>query len=324
VAPLGSPLYAQFPGRLVAARMGAKSAVGSVNFALLRHDMTLGDRTVRFFALYMHLLDELAEGKPAPAWIESKSWKDGLASARAGEVVLLDEPIDAGTLIGRVGKAGPPELSRAQVHLEIFSGPNDRVFDSQGWTYIDGSAGGRFCDVDSINDEIDANHDKKLSREELSSYFSGGAGRAKDLRVVLHVSEWTAEPSWVEALRSTADFRDVPIGQVETMVAEQLAPGLWWDDRVARHARLPSDGVVYHYHPIAFLRFFNKRILENINTPPPDPTAGKEAPSTITDDFHDEAGTSMRSELEDTTDPCDETLSLDDLARGFESPECVE
>ncbi|MEZ4359683.1 MAG: N-acetylmuramoyl-L-alanine amidase [Kofleriaceae bacterium] len=324
VAPLGSPLYAQFPGRLVAARMGPRSPVGSVNFVLLRHDMTLGDKTVRFYALYMHLLDEQSESPPVVPWLESKGWQEWKAKGRAGEVALLDEPIDAGTLIGRVGMAGPPEIAKAQVHLEIFSGPNDRVFDSQGWTYLDGSAGGRFCDVDAINDEIDSNHDHRLTREELSSYYGGGAGRAKDLRVVLHVSEWTAEPNWVEALRSTADFHDVKLADVEALVAEQLAPGLWWDDRVARHARLPSDGVVYHYHPIAFLRFFNKRILENVNTPPPDPTAGKDAPDTITDDFHDEAGTSMRSDLEDATDPCDESLTLEDLVRGFESPECVD
>jgi N-acetylmuramoyl-L-alanine amidase len=324
---LGAPLYAQFPGRLVAARMGAKSPVGSVNFVLLRHDMTLGEETLRFYSLYMHLFDELAEPTAVVPWLAGKSWQEWKAKGgRSGEVALLDEPIDAGQMIGRFGVAGPPEVSKAQIHLEIFSGPNDRMFSKtarSGWEYIDGSAGGRFCDVDIINDEIDSNRDHVLSREEVTSHYSGG-DRSKDLRVVLHVSEWTAEPEWVEALRSTSDFRKVSAAEVEAMVAEQITPGLWWDERVARHARLPSDGVVYHYHPIAFLRFFNRRLLENVDVAPPDPTTGKDAPDSITDDFHDEDGSSMRSALEETTDPCDETLTLDDLVRGFDSPECVQ
>jgi N-acetylmuramoyl-L-alanine amidase len=328
VGALGAPVYAQFPGRLVAARMGKKSAVGSANFALLRHDLTLGEETLRFYALYMHLFDELSEATPVVPWMASKSWQEWKAKGgKPGEVALLDEPIDAGQMMGRFGVAGPPELSKAQIHLEIFSGPNDRMFSQvkgAAWDYIDGSAGGRFCDVDAINDEIDANHDHRLSREELAAAYSSG-DRSKYLRVILHVSEWAAEPSWSEALLSTADFRDVPPAEVEAMVAEQITPALWWDERVARHARLPSDGVVYHYHPIAFLRFFNKRLIENINTAPPDLTGGKgDPPASITDDFHDEDGSSMRGALEEVADPCDESLSLEDLVRGFESPECVQ
>lgn len=317
----GAPMFAQFPGRLVAARMGTRTAAGSVNFALLRHDLTLGKKTLRFFALYMHLADELAEGKSELPWMSSKGvaeWKQ--KGGRAGDVMLLDEPINAGDPVGRFGMAGPAELQKSQVHLEIFSGPNDRLVDSGAWVYIDGSAGGRFCDIDEINNEIDTNHDHKLSREELAAHYAT-SDRTREQRVVLHVSEWTAEPDWTEALRST---NDVPAAQVEEMVAEQLTPALWWDDKVARHAKLPSDGVVFHYHPIAFLLYFNKALLENRNAPPPDQGKGKDAPDTITDDFHEEDGASMRSALEDATDPCDELLSFDDLVKGFESPECVQ
>lgn len=226
-------------------------------------------------------------------------------------------------MVGRFGVAGPAALSKPQIHLEIFSGPNDPLFEKgRGWEYIDGSAGGRFCDIDEINSEIDQNHDGKLSREEVAAHYASG-DRSRYLRAILHVSEWTAEPNWAESLRATPDFRDVATAEIEEMVAEQITPGLWWDDRVARHARLPSDGVVYHYHPIMFLRFFNKGLIEAASTAAP-VVEGKDAPDTITDDFHDVDGSSMRSELEEATDPCDESLSLEDLVRGFESPECVE
>ncbi len=323
VGAAGAPVFAQFPGRVVAARMGGKSAAGSTNFVLIRHDLALGDKTVRFFVLYMHLQDELVDSKPAPPWMNNKGWQEWRSKGgRPGEVALLDEPVEGGDMVGRIGVAGPGSLAKAQLHLEIFSGPNEPLFEKGGWEYIDGSAGGRFCDVDEITSQIDQNRDGRFVRDEIAAYFAGG-DRTKYLVSFLHVSEWTAEPSWSESLQGTPDFRNVPAAEIEEMVAEQITPGLWWDDRVARHARLPSDGVVYHYHPVMFLRFFNKELIEAAATAPTQ-VEGKEAPSTITDDFHDVDGSSMRSELEDTADPCDESLTLADMVRGFESTECVE
>lgn len=324
VGAAGSPLYSQFPGRVVAARMGTRTAAGSFNFVLLRHDLAFGERTVRFYALYMHLQDELAEATPVVPWMNGKGWQEWKAKGgRAGEVALLDEPVEGGDMVGRFGVAGPGALAKPQVHLEIFSGPNDQIFEkNKAWEYIDGSAGGRFCDIDEINSEIDTNKDGKLNRDELAAHYAAGE-RSKYLRAILHVSEWTAEPNWAEALRATPDFRGVPPAEIDEMVAEQITPGLWWDERVARHARLPSDGVVYHYHPIMFLRFLNKELIEAAASAPTQ-VEGKDAPDTITDDFHDVDGSSMRSDLEEGADPCDESLTLEDLVRGFESPECVE
>ena len=112
----GSGVFAPFWGRLVAARIGTKTPIGSVNFVLLKHDMTLGATKVQFYSLYMHLRDET--GADAPAWMQSPAWKkDG----KPGAVVLLDEPVEAGSVIAHVGRAGPDNLSRAQVHVEFFS-----------------------------------------------------------------------------------------------------------------------------------------------------------------------------------------------------------
>ena len=46
------------------------------------------------------------------------------------------------------------------------------------------------------------------------------------------------------------------------MVAEQITPGLWWDAAVATHCRLPKDGVVYHYHPVAFIAWFKNQLID--------------------------------------------------------------
>lgn len=315
------PVYAPFPGRLVAARMNSSSVIGSNNFVLLRHDMSLGTSRVQFYSLYMHLADESKRTDKPAEWIaKSEAWK----KARLGEVALLDEPIEAGSLIGHVGTAGPDALSKAQMHIEFFS--NAELFtDVPGspWVMVDGTSGGRFSDSSQVNDNIDTDKDGMLSRPELQQFYGGGNLDQARYMVTLHVSEWTAEPSWSEALRVPKDFKKYKPAEIDQMVADQITPGLWWDARVASHCRLPHDGVVYHYHPIAFLGWFNQQLLDAAATAGPAAKIddAKEVPKGITDDFGDVNGSSMRSESDISQDPCNQ-LTLQELVQGFDAPEC--
>jgi hypothetical protein len=229
--------------------------------------MSLGKSRVQFYSLYMHLADETKIDKPVE-WIgKSEAWKK---TAKTGEVTLLDEPIDAGAMIGHVGTAGPAELSKSQVHVEFFS-TSELFSDVPGspWTFIDGTAGGRFCEASQVNEKIDTDNDGMLSRPELSAVYSGGRSAPLRYFVTLHVSEWTAEPSWADALRVPKDFKKYKPAEIDEMVAEQITPSLWWDARVAAHCRLPVDGVVYHYHPVAFLGWFNQQLLDAAATAGP-------------------------------------------------------
>jgi hypothetical protein len=316
-------VFAPFPGRLVAARMGPSSPIGSTNFVLMRHDMSLGKSRVQFYSLYMHIADETKADKPVEWLQKSEAWK----KTKAGDVALLDEPIEAGALIAHVGTAGPAELSRAQIHVEFFS--NSELFtDVPGspWTLVDGTAGGRFCDIAQVNDNIDRDKDGTLSKEELSSFYSGGANQMRYL-VTLHVSEWTAEPSWADALRVPKDFKKLKPAEIDALVAEQITPGLWWDARVAAYCRLPADGVVYHYHPVSFLWWFNQQLLDAAANAPAagaaDANQAQEVPKGITDDFGDVSGSSMRSSADISEDPCNAKLTLQDLVQGFDAPECT-
>jgi hypothetical protein len=318
-------VFAPFPGRLVAARMGKQSAIGSNNFVLLRHDMNLGASRVQFYSLYMHLGDELIADKPAQWTTKSEAWKN----AKAGDVVLLDEAIEAGSQIGRVGRAGPAELAKAQIHVEFFS--TSELFGGMPgatiWTTIDGTSGGRFCEAKQIDDIIDTNKDGMLSRPELTSFYSNGGGASMRYVVPLFVSEWTFEPSWAEALRVPKDFKKLKPAEIDAMVAEQITPGLWWDAATATHCRLPPDGIVYHYHPVAFLAWFNQQLLDAAASTDPnakiDPKDTREVPKGITDDFGDKDGSTMRSSADVAEDPCNKKLLLNDLVQGFDAPECT-
>ena len=326
-AKANEPVFSPFPGRLVAARFGAESPVGSVNFMLIRHQMSLGSRKVEFFSLYMHLADEMKEQAPVQWMQKSDDWK---ALGKPGQVVLLDEPIEAGALIGRVGKAGPGDLSRAQVHVEIFAASDlfagyVPATGSSPWEVIDGSSSGRFCDDPKINAKIDTNNDGLDSKQELQSFFSNG-GEAMHYFVTFHVSEWTAEPSWSEALRQPKDFKSLKGDEIEQLVAEQITPGLWWTEKVASHARLPIDGIVYHYHPVTFVSWFNKQLVEaaalaeksGVGTA--NKNDAKEVPKGVTDDRD---GDNMLSVGEVQEDPCNAKLTLKEMVDGFDAPECT-
>lgn len=313
-------VFAPYPGRLVAARMGRDSAIGSVNFVLLRHDMALGVKKVQFYSLYMHLADELTRDNRVE-WMAKLKTK-----LKAGEVALLDEPIEAGALIGHVGTVGPNEWSRSQVHVEFFS---EQLIDDSQWQLVDGTAGGRFCEAREVLDVIDENHDRMVSRAELKQFFESGGGEQTRRMVTLHVSEWTFDPSWGDALRVPKDFKAMKAPEIDAMVAEQITPGLWWNEKVAKHCRLPTDGVVHHYHPIEFIRWFKSALITSATE---DAKRGGhkvdakdviEVPPGITDDFGDKQGTSMRSAADITEDPCNKNLTLEQMVQGFDAPECT-
>ncbi|NVB84983.1 MAG: hypothetical protein HOV81_41835 [Kofleriaceae bacterium] len=317
-----APVFAPFPGRLVAARMGPSSPIGSTNFVLLRHDMTLASSRVQFFSLYMHVADETKAATPAEWLGKSEAWK----KSRPGEVVLLDEPIEAGAQIAHVSTVGPAEYNKAQLHVEFFS-TSELFHDVPGspWTAIDGTAGGRFCDVTQINDVIDTDKDGTFSRQELQSFFAGPGAASFRYTVTLHVSEWTFEPSWADSLRVPKDFKKMKPADIDALVAEQITPGLWWDARVATHCRLPVDGVVYHYNPVSFLGWFNQQLLDAAASAGPatiDVNDAQEVPKGITDDLGDVDGSSMRSSADVSEDPCNQKLTLSDMVMGFDAPEC--
>jgi N-acetylmuramoyl-L-alanine amidase len=316
----GAIVYAPFPGRLMVARMGSPSAVGSTNFALLRHDMAIGQHSVRFFSLYFHLDDERGKEKDAdaPDWAKSDDWQRQQSSPLPA---LLNEPVEAGDVIGRVGLGGPDGYQQPQIHFEVFASDNimNRIQPGR-WPTVDGTAGGRFSAEARILDPIDTDRDGRLSRRELLSYFVGNPDAALTRNYVTqHTSEWTAHPDWREALRLSPEFKDMNEDDIDDLVEEQIEPTLWWDKRVANHAGLPRDGVVYHFHPIQFVRQVNEELLitqalGGIGSWKE--SEAKAAGDNVTDDIADETGESFVTEAE-LTEEVEENIFLEDMVQGF-------
>jgi N-acetylmuramoyl-L-alanine amidase len=329
---LGQPVFAPFPGRLLAVRMGPDTTVGSANFVLLRHDMSVGASSIRFYSLYFHLANELDDegGKDErPAWLEAAAWQSQKAPRR---VALLDEPIEGGSIIGRFGQAGPSGHRQAQIHFGVFATEEvievvqkDTDLLLEQWQVIDGTLGGRFSTSKTVNELIDLKpRDGKLSRTELLDFFRMNSERRLTRNMaVLSQSEWTGTPeSWVEELKRTPDFAALGERKVRELVDEQITPTLWWDEAVARHAKLPRDGVVYHYHPLSFVRFINAKLLQaqaldkdGIGTF--SAADAKAPPPGVTDDFDDVSGESFVDEAELEGEIFDADIPLEDLIQGF-------
>jgi N-acetyl-anhydromuramyl-L-alanine amidase AmpD len=325
------PVFAPFPGRLLVARMGPDTPVGSANFVLLRHDMSVGASSIRFYSLYFHLANELDDGKGEnrPEWLKSEAWQ---AQKGPRKVVLLDEPIEGSAIIGRYGNAGPSGYRRPQIHFGIFATEEvieivqkDTDLLLEQWQIIDGTLGGRFSNSKTVNDLIDTKpKDGKLSRAELMDFFRMNSERRFTRNMaVLTQSEWTGTPeAWVEELKRTPEFAKLGERKLRDLVDEQITPTLWWDDQVAKHTKLPRDGVVYHYHPLSFVRFINAKLLQAQALDKDgigsfSAAEAKAPPAGVTDDFDDVAGDSFVDEAELEGEIFDADIPLEDLIKGF-------
>lgn len=326
------PIYSTFPGRIVAARMGKSSPIGSMNFVLVRHDVTVGSVSMRFFALYMHLFDETkeADATQSPPWMKKDGWQKAKADGpfgKKGGVVLLDEAIEAGEIIGRVGKAGPD--GKSQIHFEIFSTEDllKKLDDAQvsalgsKSVLVDGSGSGRFIDDPDLLDKIDTDpKDGALSRRELLNFYSSGGERDQyRLKVTVHVSEWAGtSEDWAEALKTAPEFKSVKPADIQDLVDAQITPGLFWSEEFATHTGLPADGMIYHFHPLYFLGFISEAIAAAAaNAPPPDTSTADAGspPPTVTDDR--EGGHMVTDGQVQDEDPYT-NLTFEQMVKGYE------
>jgi hypothetical protein len=257
-ADKGTPVYAPFGGKIVAARMSEDCPVGSRNFVLLRHELPVGTASVKFWTLLFHLDQETA-GNSAPAWFNQAAQKLG------DDAIALDIEVSAGDLVGHVGEAGPPGRLEGQLHLEIMSAEEigDKV-EPGYWHTVDGASMGRFCDAAEIVGKIDkpsgGKKDGLLSRVEMINFYRNDPARDEFHKLAVHhVSEWADNNDWQVALAKTRDFNELPRAQRAHLFRDQIEPVLWWTDEIGEAAGLPSDKMVWNYHPIAFIVWLHDR-----------------------------------------------------------------
>lgn len=309
-AEIGTKVVAPIPGRIVAARIGADSGIGSTGFVLLRHTVPHGRALLPFYSLYFHTEQptELDEGPP---WFQRARVAGTALSPH--EVLRLDIAVEAGDWIARVGQGGPLHARAPEVHFAIFSefeitGP----VDPGAWTIHEAGRDSRICRHAQLIELFDRAEngkppDGRISVGEVGRFFRNDP-RRKILRrtAVRHRAEWL-DGFWDE------DLYQLP--EVKQVYDEQVRPSLWWTGPVARRAGLPEDGVVYSYHPLGFLEWYwevARRLPPQVREPVGPLTA---RPAHFVEDA--DATTDMIDPDEVDAPVLDGGLQLEDLMEGY-------
>lgn len=260
------PIYAPIQGRIVAAKMTGPCSAGSCNFILIRHQLDNVTRSLPFFSLYFHVRSEISGDEETPPWIARNPQAAEVMAQ--GRTALLDDLVETGELLGHIGAAGPVGARRPEVHFAVFAKEElGGLVDPGHWEVVVGTETNRFCRNKEIIGRIDRPfrgepRDGLLSRLELRRFFNANPTRLDFRRMaVRHLSEWTPG-DWQGALETAPDFAELPEAVRRRMVAEQIEPTLWWTSAVAEHAGLPENGVVYSYHPIGFLVWYDSVMRE--------------------------------------------------------------
>lgn len=328
----GAPVFAIASGRIVAAR-DAACPIGSCSFVLLQHDLRVGARQVSFYSLFYHLAGndpgrELAAGASEPRWLEAarqdeRSW----TALQRGEVALLSVEVEAGELVGHVGRAGPPRHRSPQIHFAVFS-PTEvgAPVDPGHWHLLDGGERDRLCRDPWLLRRIDRARggsppDGKLTRRELRNFFQLNP-RREELRrlVVRHRSEWTPG-DWPRALAEAPDFASLGPAERRRLIAEQIEPTLFWTPDFARQLDLPASGVIYSYHPIGFVSWLSRLQREEVEIATrgiagADAWEGQQAPEHLTVDA--EAADAMTDHEDYYSGAAGKGLELEDLIKGYQ------
>ncbi len=325
-AERGTPLFAPFAGRIVAARMTQPAAIGSRNFVLMKHEVPAQGGNATFYTLYFHI-DEETGGASADPLLRAPAWWEKAHDKLADESIALSVEVAAGELVAHVGEAGAPGRAEGQVHVEIFSTEElGERLDPEFWKTIDGTTSGRFCNDPFIVDAIDkpsrgqGKKDGLLSRAEVLGFFRGDDRRKEFRRLAIrHVSEWADQNDWLVQLNRSRDFAGLPKPTRTRLFKEQIEPVLWWTDEIERATDLPPDKLVWSYHPITFILWMNDRQRGGSNKPTGIEAAasfnGRAPPTAIMDDR--DATDGFTDDEDAVFGAAAKKLELEDLAKGY-------
>ena len=321
----GAPIVAPFSGKVVAARQVKEDEwpkIGSSNFVLLRHEMTVGGAQIKFFTLFFHVEDESGDESKRPVWMQ-KHWKQ----LQGGDVQTFEDAVGAGEIVARAGEAGPPGKWSGQIHLEIFSEEEiGEKVDPGFWKTFDGTqnldkkSGPRFCAIPEIINPIDANKNKFLAGAEISAFYRNNPARvAFHKYATRHPSEWGDNGDYENALNAAPDFGALPRAKKHELYESQIASMLWWGDHIGETG-LPDDKIVWTYHPITFIAWISDKLHGPAQTAKAIGSEsswnGKKPPAEIKDDAEDDAGGFVDDEDALFGDAA-KALDLEKLSNGF-------
>jgi N-acetyl-anhydromuramyl-L-alanine amidase AmpD len=254
----GAPVRAPTRGRIVAARMGT-AGVSSTSFVLIRHDLDVDGAPITFYSLLAHL----ALPEPGSSDANAIPWLQAVAQGpiavrsalAAGRVVLLDQRVEAGDLVGSVGIVSRGPEQGSELHFEIFT--TERLLGDFGKTfrYVNATGDGALSRRADVVAAADTNGDQQLDAAELQRFFrSGNLDRRQGFRrlAVRHRHEWGSRNTEDEfvGLRELAGLTEP---DRRRLYRAMVTPYVFWTDELSQSTGLPANQTVYFYNPLTFL-----------------------------------------------------------------------
>ena len=257
-AGLGTAVRSPTRGRIIAARR-AEGGASSRSFVLIRHDLDVDGDPITFYSLIAHL------ALPAPGSAEANAipWlqqvgdgpRDLRASLETGDVVHIDQRVEAGDPIGNVGAVSRGPEQGPEIHFEIFTTERLPGEFGRAFRYVNAGGDGAIVRRTDIVAAADANADQQLSADELRRFFrAGDLDRRQALRrlAIRHRHEWgdrNSEADFV-ALRELAGLDETDRRRLYQIA---FAPYVFWTDDLSAATGLPANQTVYSYNALTFL-----------------------------------------------------------------------
>jgi len=256
----GAPVVAPTRGHIVAARRAEGDAQSSSrSFVLIRHDLDVDGEPITFYSLLAHLtLPQVgspeANGVP---WLQEVSHGDPGVRARlaAGDVVSLNERVEAGDPVGHVGTVSRGPEQGPEVHFEIFT--TDRLGGDFGrvFHYVNDTADGAILRQADVVSAADGNGDQQVEAGELAQFFrAGNLDRRQALRrlAIRHRHEWGDRDTFAD-FASQRELAGLDVAERRRLYDLAIAPYVFWTDDLSATAGLPANQTIYSYNAVTFL-----------------------------------------------------------------------
>lgn len=256
----GAPVRVPFAGRVVAARFTEQlSPIGSCNFVLTRHSFRLATQRLVFYMLFFHLDPANPNGIP---WLQrAEESKDGrwLAALRRGDIAFPDAGVVAGEALGQVGRAGPPGRLEPQIHVEVIAREPLGSLAKGEFDEKDCAESGLVCVEPAIQAVLGGLPPGELFRRGAQNEPLRRRAAALRKLAVRYRSEWAARSAREQdaALAKSRAWQQLSSQERDQIFCHQIAPTLWWTSEVAKRTGLPEEPLVWHYHPIEFVRWLS-------------------------------------------------------------------
>jgi N-acetylmuramoyl-L-alanine amidase len=246
----GSPVKAPARGRLLAARRAGEGR----SFVLLRHEVDLAGGSLVFYSLLFHLeLPAAGADSPVP-WLRGVR-AESQAALNAGQVVLLDERVEAGDELGLVGRVRRGPEQGPEIHFEIFTIDRPTVALERVFQSVNAVGDGPVLRHAGLVAIADRDGDGQIDASECRHLFHD---RAREPRQTLrrlavhHRHEWGNRTTAAEFV-GLPELSGISEAERLRLYATAIEPYTFWTDELASHAGLPLDQTIHSYHPLTFL-----------------------------------------------------------------------